>query len=374
MGKKIFLGLGLLVSILFVSFAQEDVVLDAALQNVVRYLDTRMSPGAQIALLNFQADTPAARNHILNQLNVLLVNGDFIVVNRQDMDTLNQEIVFQGNLNVSDKEMVSIGINLAAKFIVTGSLSREGNSCWLYVKLIDVEKAVNVGAIREKIRIDGDLRSLLRPQEEKSANPNHDWKNNLLFLGAKVVYSHGIYQAGADLTPYTVNPSMNGLDTIEGGLMVSLNSGYFFPDGIGQYLGLQTEAIYTMDSFKASWTGGNSHIIKYSSLMVPLLFKFVVRPRIFMFQGYGGVYVSIPLGKAALNVNGNTSSASFSVLGGFSAGGSAGIKLGPGALFGDFRYSGDFTNLKISDNGSRELSRRGKFSVSLGYEIGFLRP
>jgi hypothetical protein len=43
-------------------------------------------------------------------------------------------------------------------------------------------------------------------------------------------------------------------------------------------------------------------------------------------------------------------------------------------LFGDFRYGGDFTNLKINDNGSRELSRRGKISVSLGYEIGFLRP
>jgi hypothetical protein len=93
-----------------------------------------------------------------------------------------------------------------------------------------------------------------------------------------------------------------------------------------------------------------------------------------MLQGYGGLYVSLPLGKAALNTNGNTSSASFSVLGGFAAGGSAGIKLGPGVLFGDFRYGSDFTNLKISDNGSRELSRRGKISVSLGYEIGLLRP
>jgi hypothetical protein len=336
-----------------------------------------MNPGAQIALLNCNADTPAAGNYILNQLDTLLVNSKFIIVNRQkqDLNTLQEEISFQGNLNVSDEEMVSIGINLAAKFIVTGSLSREGNSYWLYIKVIDVEKAVNIGAIREKIKLDGNLRSLLRtPREGTAAGPEEDWKNYLLFFGARAAYSHGFYQAGKDLTPYAVNPSMNGLDTVEGGLTASLNGEYFFDRGVGRYLGLQTELLYTMDSFKATWTGGKSQTVQYSSLTVPLLFKLTARPRIFMLQAYGGPYMAIPLGEASLNANGNTSSAPFSVLGGFAVGGSAGIKLGPGVLLADLRYGSDFAAVKVSDNGSRELSRRGKISVSLGYEIGFLRP
>jgi TolB-like protein len=374
MGKRIFLGLVLLPVILAEGFAQEEVLLDRALENAVHYLDTRMDSGAQIALLNFRADTPEASGYMQNQLTALLVNGNFTVVNRQDLDILNQEIVFQGNLNVSDEEMVSIGINLAAKFIVTGSLDREGNSYYLNIRVIDVEKSVNVGAFRERIKLEGNLRSLLRPRREGSSGPDDDWKDNLLFLGAKAAYSHGIYQAGDGLTPYTVNPSISGQGTVEGGITAALNFAYFFHQGIGQYLGLQTEAVYTIDSFKAAWTGGNSQTVTYSSLTVPLFLKFVLRPGIFMIQGYGGLYVSIPLGRAALNTNGNTSSASFSVLGGFAAGGSAGIKLGPGVLFGDFRYGADFTNLKINDNGSRELSRRSKISVSLGYEIGLLRP
>jgi hypothetical protein len=57
---------------------------------------------------------------------------------------------------------------------------------------------------------------------------------------------------------------------------------------------------------------------------------------------------------------------------GFVAGGSIGIKAGPGILFTDIRYWGDFSAAKIDGSGfSMEVYRRSMLSFGIGYEIGF---
>ena len=56
---------------------------------------------------------------------------------------------------------------------------------------------------------------------------------------------------------------------------------------------------------------------------------------------------------------------------GFIAGGNIGIKLGPGTLFADVRYAGDFNDIEVrGDWGSRAVYKRGMAFYSLGYEFG----
>jgi hypothetical protein len=58
---------------------------------------------------------------------------------------------------------------------------------------------------------------------------------------------------------------------------------------------------------------------------------------------------------------------------GWTLGGSAGMKLGPGALFVDLRYMADFEGTRIQRKGSIiEAYSRGMMAFSLGYEIGLM--
>jgi hypothetical protein len=50
-------------------------------------------------------------------------------------------------------------------------------------------------------------------------------------------------------------------------------------------------------------------------------------------------------------------------------GAEAGMQFGPGLLFLDFRYSGDFKFVRSNGDGHY---RRNIFSISLGYNYGFI--
>jgi hypothetical protein len=112
--------------------------------------------------------------------------------------------------------------------------------------------------------------------------------------------------------------------------------------------------------------------VSYTSLMVPILAKYVFKPGRFKLQGYAGLYGVVPLGEMEVAIPGGGYSAQYAVPFGFIVGGGAGIKLGPGVLFGDLRFAGDFGNTVANHNGNRDIARRSKLSYSLGYEIGLV--
>jgi hypothetical protein len=58
---------------------------------------------------------------------------------------------------------------------------------------------------------------------------------------------------------------------------------------------------------------------------------------------------------------------------GYAIGGSAGIKLGPGIVFLDVRYMGDFINAKATINNSpMEMYKRQIIAFGIGYKIGLI--
>ena len=89
---------------------------------------------------------------------------------------------------------------------------------------------------------------------------------------------------------------------------------------------------------------------------------------------FTGPYFSIPLGKLEYASGDRTDSYNFNVPAGWLVGVAPGIRLGPGALFADIRYGGDFGNTSISDNnGVLSVYSRNMVSFTLGYEVGFIR-
>jgi hypothetical protein len=58
---------------------------------------------------------------------------------------------------------------------------------------------------------------------------------------------------------------------------------------------------------------------------------------------------------------------------GYTAGGRAGIKLGPGVVFLDVRYMGDFINAKATvHTSSVEIYKRRIIAIGIGYKIGLI--
>ncbi|MDR2052022.1 MAG: hypothetical protein LBP80_01285 [Treponema sp.] len=186
------------------------------------------------------------------------------------------------------------------------------------------------------------------------------------------------------------------------------------------YLELQTEVLFSWEwagytyyhdkdsapppgvSKSGVWTDEYS----FFSLTFPLMLKVEFHYGPLMFAPYGGAYFYLPLGEAQSRSNRLKENIYFpdgrpnpnpapslyreeqdslrvSVEGiplGMTFGFYTGIKMGPGALVIDLRYSRDFGTLKFSDldgkntlNGQYIGVDRNKFTLMVGYEIGLFK-
>jgi TolB-like protein len=146
-----------------VAFAQEALTLDEALQESVVYLKDRIESGSKVVVLNFQSDYIDLSNYIIDETIALLVNlGNLTVVDRQNLETIRQEMDFQMSGEVSDESAQSIGRKLGAQIIVSGSIAPLGDLYRFRIRAIEVETAAIRGVDGQNIKLDGVLASLTR--------------------------------------------------------------------------------------------------------------------------------------------------------------------------------------------------------------------
>jgi TolB-like protein len=160
--KRLTLIIFLLISAIF-AFGQDNaiVTIDEAIKNSITYLGGRLETGTKVAILNFTAST-AVSNYIIEELTASLVNsGNLTVVDRSNLELLQQELDFQLSGEVSDESAQSIGKKLGAQTIISGSLSPLGNMWRMRVKALEVETAKVQGVITYTIRKDSILSNLL---------------------------------------------------------------------------------------------------------------------------------------------------------------------------------------------------------------------
>jgi hypothetical protein len=135
------------------------------------------------------------------------------------------------------------------------------------------------------------------------------------------------------------------------------------------FLALQGEAIFTQDRFSDEGVQISSY-----SMMFPLLLRFNIRTGNVTLAPLGGVYFILPVGDMKISAAGASSSPwTYSVPLGYTLGLSTGVKLGPGNLFLDLRYSGDLSAAELDNAAGSKLYTRSLVSFTLGYEIGFIK-
>jgi TolB-like protein len=142
-------------------FSQNSVSLDKGLGNAAKYFVERLEPGAKVILLNFTAPAPQLAEYVLEELTAHIVNdGSLVVVDRKNLEMLDQELQFQLSGEVDDDTILSIGKKLGAQIIISGSMEPLGNLFRLRVRAISVETAVIKGINTATIQRDRILSSL----------------------------------------------------------------------------------------------------------------------------------------------------------------------------------------------------------------------
>jgi hypothetical protein len=83
------------------------------------------------------------------------------------------------------------------------------------------------------------------------------------------------------------------------------------------------------------------------------------------------MYITLPFGKMkwADSFRDRSESGSVNIPFGFTGGASFGIKIGPGILFADIRYSKDLADTSAF---TMDIYKRSMLSFGIGYEIGFV--
>jgi hypothetical protein len=116
--------------------------LDTAIREASTYLNGRVPKGSKAVFLNIKSDYPDLSEYILSVLSENAVNdGEFSVVDRQQLDSIRAELNFQTSGEVSDESAQSIGQMLGAQSIVSGAVSKIGSLYRIQVKAIEVQSA-----------------------------------------------------------------------------------------------------------------------------------------------------------------------------------------------------------------------------------------
>ena len=144
-------------------FGQESsaVPLDRAISGSMTYLTENLERETIVAVLNFAAP-PDVSHYVIEELTAFLVNNRrLIVVDRRDLEALQEEMDFQLSVEVSDESAQSIGKKLGAQTIISGSLTPIGNVWRMRVKALEVETARIQGVSTHTVQRDRVLSALL---------------------------------------------------------------------------------------------------------------------------------------------------------------------------------------------------------------------
>jgi hypothetical protein len=139
--------------------------LDAAIRETSDYLNKQLPAGNKLVVLNIQSEYPALSEYIIDELIANTVNDRvFTVVDRQQLDTLREELDFQMTGEVDDDTAQALGRIAGAQIIVSGAVSKIGDLYRLRVRGLSVQTAQIAGQFNRNIPDGPTVAALVRSQ------------------------------------------------------------------------------------------------------------------------------------------------------------------------------------------------------------------
>lgn len=314
--------LGLLLFCSAFVHAQESMALDTAIMDSVEFFSSKLPSGSTVAVTNFEAETKALSDFIIQEILVAFANtGKVRVVERSRLEMLESELNFNMTGSVSDDTAQGIGRMIGAQILFSGSISPYRDRYRMRVQAIVVETAEVIGTRTININYDPTLTGLLG-----RINPADQWKYQWLYAGINVGYTAMVASTEFGI-PYD---------------HFQYYSYYFeIPFGYGMYVMVQPFDLFgiALDFGGTMYNGPNISV-------VPTL---TLRPSSFEVDIFFGVGTNII----------SDGFVDLAILGGARGG----LKVGPGVLLAEVR---PIIGLGQHDYYSFFMN------FTLGYQIGFI--
>jgi TolB-like protein len=209
----------LLVSSTFLSAQESLMTLNDAINKSAANLTNRLPKDSKVVVLNFISPTEELSEYSIEELTVSIVNnGRLTVVDRRNLNLLQQEMNFQMSGDVNDETAQAIGKKLGAQSIVSGSITALGERYRMRIQAIEVETARIQAAETTTVILDSTLAALLKiPFDDPKSFGLTDGDFS---IGKRVMY--GFLNLGFGLGSFLMGDWAGGL-TVAGGEVVGLS-------------------------------------------------------------------------------------------------------------------------------------------------------
>jgi TolB-like protein len=137
--KKLIVSLFLFVPVF--AFAQNSMSLDQSLDNCASQFRNQLPRGARVAILKIETRSDGLSEYVTDNLSAKIVaqNHLTVVERGRTLRALEAEQTYQMSGNVSDETATSIGKQLGAELVITGSISSRGDLYSLNIRVVHVE-------------------------------------------------------------------------------------------------------------------------------------------------------------------------------------------------------------------------------------------
>jgi len=153
------------------STGDSGITLDEAIQIAADDINSGLAKATVIAIINFNSPSEYLSDYVIEELMGNLTNAKkLIVVDRNNLALVREEMDLQLSGDVSDESAQAIGKLLGAQGIITGSLLRLGGEFRFRVYTINVETAARETATLLTIRNDRRITYLLQDNTDSQAS------------------------------------------------------------------------------------------------------------------------------------------------------------------------------------------------------------
>jgi len=124
--------------------------IEGAMNNAAEVIMHAIARNAKLAIVNVSSTDRELSEFVANELEYLLVNNRYTVVDRSELDRIRREQNFQLSGDVDDNTIVSVGRFAGADIVLTGAITGTGETRRLRLRALNTQTAQVMAVASER--------------------------------------------------------------------------------------------------------------------------------------------------------------------------------------------------------------------------------
>lgn len=135
------------------AYSQQTMNFNAAMQSATEKIEKDIGSGKKVAVLNFVSSSQELSTYVIDELMDIFTNHKILeVAERVRTDAILKEREYQFSGEVGDDEIMDIGNQIGAEFIITGQLNYDGLYYRFRIYAIDIKRGTRIASTTVNIK------------------------------------------------------------------------------------------------------------------------------------------------------------------------------------------------------------------------------